>query len=600
MKRETRSDVLLAIAIASAIGVLGLSTHAAFFSDVAEFRYFHSAYDEDVYTLAWLKDALRSTRLLGGLCLSVVNKISAGSLDATLVISDFLFPAIAACAAYFAASQITSNRSARALVTLLLVFAGDLFSLGSVVVWSSPALNISRFSQVIGLLGTNLVPPYETSFLSIYRTPEPQVSLSLMFVLLGLLAKLATDSKGVKAGPRLAVVAALSLLPIGYTFVTFPVALIAGGCCLLFLGYRLTSQAATVAIGLCGSVVVLAVASHWEGSNSQSTTAVSAALSYSSRLPIITPAVLVSFASSVAFGAWMIRSRRWTPRALMAQICLVTPLVLCNQQLLTGMMISARDWERNSSYQILVFGSALAIAVIAQGSAWKPRRTTTVAAWISSAAILLIAARGQLITYRLWLPHNETSVAMVRAVEAAGVKGVPSPKLTIDNVVMAPLLQLRSGMTLDIPLSFFDVGIKFVPNMAPDARIAPPSPFEPVVFEQWRRTGIDPVRAEALLRTEISARAGTYLPFLFGFRDFWYPASDNRALRQADVERSVEPLIGRYRGYLSSSSHADGAPLLISTRAPADPLVSEYVDNEYASSGSAGATTAFVYRQHDR
>ncbi|MDE2380455.1 hypothetical protein, partial [Bradyrhizobium sp.] len=191
MKSETTIDMILALAIAGAIGVLGLWPHVAFVGDIGEFRYFHSAYDEDTYTLAWLMGALRSTRLLGAFCLSVVHRTSAGSLDATLMISDFLFPAIAACAAYFAASQIVSSRSARAAVSLLLVFAGDLFSFGSVVVWSSPAWNVIRFSRIVGLVAPNLVPPYETSFLSIYRTPEPQVSLSLMFVVLGLLARFA-------------------------------------------------------------------------------------------------------------------------------------------------------------------------------------------------------------------------------------------------------------------------------------------------------------------------------------------------------------------------------------------------------------------------
>lgn len=593
-------DVFLVIAIAAAIGLLGLWPHLAFVRDVHEFRYFHSAYDEDTYTLGWLNGVLRSTRLLSGICLSIVNLIGAGSLDATLIVSDFLFPAIAACAAYFAASQVTSSRSARAMVTLLLVFAGDLFSLGSQVVWNSPALNISRFSQIIGLIGPNLVPSYETSFLAIYRTPEPQVSLSVMFVVLGLLAKFASEPQAVKAKHRLAAIGAISLLPIGYTFVTFPVALIVAGCSLIFAAHRMRANALTLAIGLCGSLVVLAVASYWQGDGSQSTSGVSAALSYHSRLPIITPVVLASVAMSSLFGAWLVHAKRFTPRALLALACLMTPFVLSNQQILTGIMISARDWERNSSSQILVFGSALAIAVIAQGFEWRPQRTAMAAAWVSSIVIILIAVRGQRLTYQLWLPHNETSIAMARAIETVGPKELPAMKLTIENAGMAPLLQLRSRMKLNIPLTFFSVGIKLIPNMAPDARTAPPSQFEPAVFEHWRRTDITPEKAEVIIRSEIKVRAGTYSSYLFSFRDFWYPASDNRAVRMVELERSVDPLIERYRTYLSQVPRTNKASLLVSARPPTDQPASEFVDNEYVGAGSASTAKIYVYRQHDR
>src|SRR6266567_3218546 len=153
--------------------MLGLWPHLTFASEIGEFRYFHGAYDEGTYTLSWLLGTLRSTRALSGFALSVVYALCASSLDATLLVSDFIFPFLATCAAYFAASQLISSRPGRILTALLLVFANDLFSLGNVGLWISSRFNISGFSQAVGLIGPNLVPPYETSFLAIFRTPEP-------------------------------------------------------------------------------------------------------------------------------------------------------------------------------------------------------------------------------------------------------------------------------------------------------------------------------------------------------------------------------------------------------------------------------------------
>jgi hypothetical protein len=93
---------------------------------------------------------LRGTHALSGFALSAVYGLSARSLDMTLVVSDFVFPFLAACAAYFAASKLVSSRSGRVLTTLLLLFANDLFSLGNVVLWNSGRINIQAFAQLAG------------------------------------------------------------------------------------------------------------------------------------------------------------------------------------------------------------------------------------------------------------------------------------------------------------------------------------------------------------------------------------------------------------------------------------------------------------------
>ncbi|MBN9040859.1 MAG: hypothetical protein BGP05_16815 [Rhizobiales bacterium 62-47] len=591
MKSNVNYDIYVAAGLATLVGLLGLFPHIAFINDVGEFRYLHYAYDEDTYTLGWLNGSLRSTRLLSGMALSAVNLIAAGSLNAVMISSDFIFPAMAVLAAYFAASQVAGSKSTRVLIALALVFAGDLFSLGSLAVWNSSALNLFRFSQIIGLIGPNLVPPYETSFLSIYRTPEPQVSMTLMFVLLGLLAKIA---KGEHSNGALALlVLTIALLPMGYTFVTFPVALLSGGFFVVLLIFGAKRSAAALAIGFSSAMVVYALASYWEHNGSQSTAVVAAVLSYHTRLPIVTPAVLASGILSVTFAAWLVAEKLWTPTTLLALGALALPLVLSNQQIVTNIMISARDWERNSSYQILLFGSALAASIVGRSNNWRLSSEWPKATVVFAIFILYVAGRGQLLTYRMWLTHNETSIAMVKALGVVDRKELAASKLVLDDVGLAPLLQLRAGMNLNIPLSFYRAGIDLIPNMAAADEIAPPSALEPNVFDHWMRVGIDPAHAEKILRTELRQRAGTYLSFLFSFRDSWYPASDNRAVRSLELERSVSPLIERYRSYLSLYKFRDDPHLRISTKSPSEVSAS----NSYIGSGKVGGVTSFVYRQ---
>jgi hypothetical protein len=591
----SRSDLLAASLTAAFVGILGLWPHVSFAREIGEFRYFHGAYDEDTYTLDWLLGTLRSTRALSGFALSVVYALCSLSLDATLVISDFIFPFLATCAAYFAASQLISSRPGRILTTLLLVFANDLFSLGNLALWTSS--NILGFTQAIGVIGLNLVPPYVTSFLAIFRTPEPQVSFSLMFLNLGLLARFATIDKDRGPAAFAVTIVALSLLPIGYTFVTFPTAAIAGASVLVFAFFR-KGAAATVAIGLLAAMLVSLSTYYWNNKGGQTTTSLATALLYHTRAPIITPAVIGSLIFGTSFGIWMILGRRWQPLAFLALACLLMPAMLSNQQIITGIMFSARDWERTVSYPVLIFGIVAALSVIVQLQEKGPRLLSPLC-WAWCVVILLVVSRGQQSSFGYWKPYNLESIAIIRALKAVDPGTLDRASLAFEDVGIAPLVQVRARNRLNVALTFYQAAMNVVPNMAPEANLASPSPYEDSVFEHWLRIGTSPEKAEQLLYSEVRQRAGPYLNHLFSFRDAWYPASDNRAVRQQEVERSIEPIIGRYRSYLMSQIHRDfdRPALLVSAQSPAELRSSPGIHNEYIGMGSAEGVTAYVYRQ---
>lgn len=597
----SRADVLAAGLVATFVGILGLWPHLQFAREIGEFRYFQGAYDEDTYVLSWLLGTLRSTRALSGFALSAIYRVCGSSLDATLAASDFIFPFLASCAAYFAVSQLVSRRPARVLAALTLVFANDLFSLGNVILWTSGQFNISRFSQIVGLVHPNLVPFYETSFLAVLRTPEPQVSFVLMFLSLGLLARYAVVIGIRERAALAAAVITIALLPIGYTFVTLPVAAIAGGF-LLVQGYFRQVSAIPIAVGLLGAALVSLSAVYWDHNGGQTTTGMLAGLTYPTRLPIITPAVIGSLTFSVAFGFWMILRGYKGPLAFLAFGCLVMPLVLSNQQIVTGVMFSARDWERTVSYPILLFGVVTALSVMAPSYTTRSSFPAPVL-WVCSALIAVVVVRAEKTTFSTWRTYNMESIATVRALQAVDAGTASQASLVLDNAGIAPMLQVRTNNRYEVVLTFYRVAMNFIPNMAPDAGSADPSRYEDELFEHWFRTEVSPEMAEQSLRAEIQQRAGPNLSYLFSFRDAWYPASDNRKVRQAELEQSVGPIIERYRRYLSSPARCkvfERPALLVRTRQPRETMPGPRIDNQYLAEGSAGGVVAYVYRQSSR
>jgi hypothetical protein len=541
---------------------------------------------------------LRSTRALSGFALSVLYGTCFSSLDATLVASDFVFPFLATCAAYFAVSQIVAARSKRVLITLLLVFANDLFSLGSLAVWPNGRFNIFAFSQAVGRIAPNLVPPYETSFLAIFRTPEPQVSFTLMFLTLGLLARFMQDTDAVRRGASLLLITSLSLLPLGYSFITAPLAAIAMGSIAVFALFRMKRSAIVTAVGLLGAVCVAFAARYWLQSG-QSTTSLLNGLVFHSRAPVVTPATLASLILGGGLSFRLFQQEHRRPLTFLALGCLLLPLLISNQQLVSGVMISARDWERNVSYPLLVFGAAAASSVIFPADMWRSRRSAAVA-WLLAAFCGAIIWRAQSLAYRMWEPRNVESVAIARALQATNPALLANSSLTFEDVGISQFIQVRMKGSVNVPLTFYKVAMHFIPNMAPDATIANPSPYENLVFAYWLRTGVDPAQAEGLLRTEVSRRAGTFTNYFFSFRDGWYPASDNRAVRQTELERSVASIIARYRIYLSRENRRDvlDAPgLLISAKPPAELPINAWARNQIVARGEADGVTTYVYRQ---
>jgi hypothetical protein len=385
---------------------LGLTPHLRLIADVGQVAFFQMGFDEDAYIVFMVSKYFEIGRALSHYALSFLFALTGHSVDWTMILADVIFPGATAIAAYYLASQVIYSWQGRAFLALALIFGQDLLSLANVAVWAERPW-LSDFRKLFGELGRSLVPDSTTSYLTILRTPEPQLSYAVVFVLLGLLLKIGR-SEGVPTTASFVATACLSLLlPVTYTYVAFPTLLVAVWIALVTLVYGRHD----VALRLLAIVVAACVAFAWI------TIAVGGGSSiFSSRLPSVTPSLLLCALLVVPLAIWTLLRRPADRTAWLAVGFLLTPVVVSNQQIITGVTISARDWERNINYQFLVLGAALISTRLAVRSPRLIRSFRWGAACMALAiAVVIVIVRANNTAFRYWLPSNTpATIATIR------------------------------------------------------------------------------------------------------------------------------------------------------------------------------------------
>jgi hypothetical protein len=218
------------------------------------------------------------------------------------------------------------------------------------------------------------------------------------------------------------------------------------------------------------------------------------------------------------------------------------PLVLTNQQILTGVMISARDWERNIDLPLVIIAAGLLISFAHRRLAWLKAVALPAAAIV---AVFVITSSVR--TYDIWLPGNLRSLAIARAVEAASPKLDRNTLLVLDQPDYAPLVEIRLGRPLNSLLTYTDVFRKPIP-VTPAFTM---TSLANSLFEYWRQTGVTPDKAKGILDEEARERAGFYSGFLFNVCEYWYPCTDGRNVKTEKVAAQIPAIIEAYRNFLT-------------------------------------------------
>ncbi len=580
-----------AAALVLFVALLGALPHVRFSLLVGEPAFFSSAYDEATYAL-WAVDGgipAAPNRWLSHAALVGLWKLTGRSWDATMLLADVVFPAVAAGLAWLLAGRLAKPRLLRLLLALALLFAQEFFSLGCWTIYqfrglvdvpalsASPPLDWRSLRAAAPEWLLPLVPEYASPFLSIFRTPEPQISQSVLLGALILLLDLARRGTRSRRGAVVAIAVVNLMLGAVYLFHATAIVVFEGVLTLALaaLGERRPARAVAVLTVMGATSIGLATMVYHASPSAR-------AWSFASRLPVLTPASIAALVGLLLIVVERWRFARRDALLAFAAACFGSVLVLTNQQLVTGRMISTRDWERYVVYSLVVAGVAIFGAAWLRRARVRPRVVYAVAgAGLLAGGHVLLVAQDRAFENE-FLSANLKSMALKRAVGELRARGLESAPLVLEEPELASLLQLRLDRRVD---SLLDIARAF--DDPPDpldlvgGRWGARSALKRELFEYFARWPRTPGRVERILRHEADTGAGYFLSFLFHGRDWWRPASDGRAVQPERIGPLLPGIRQDFEEYLETGDPCWSRPAVVLTRESPTGRVKERWNEEF-------------------
>ncbi len=290
---------------------------------------------------------------------------------------------------------------------------------------------------------------------------------------------------------------------------------------------------------------------------------------FDSRLPVVRPALVV--APLVAFAFILVHGAKAFARPVffVPLSAAVIPVVLSNQQLVTGRMVSARDWERDVNYPLVIFALICLIASIdwkVLGSLEKAtRRFVAFGAWVAVIVLGVYLLKWQRDVYDVWYPTNVEAHETAELLD--GVTGVPTGyPVALQDASLVPFVRLLTGDRWRFVLDYTRVSerpvLTFADGMPSDER----GPHRQELFAYAFRLGWSPERLEWQINRELDGAAGGfYSHFVFAWADVWPPWTDGRQIHIAEALQRVPNVIAAYRRFLDNQARLNPGPALVVT-----------------------------------
>ncbi len=567
-----------ALILAAAIACLGLFPHLYFSLSMGELMWFKGAYDEDYYTLAMLDEEPRQDRIIStGLFRSFIG-IHGGSLDLAQMTSDTLLTFVCVMAAYFCASGITRDRKWRWVLTLSLLFGSDL------LVTTNQAVNSSFSTRTIRSLlppaWQQLLPITDSSYFQLFRTPEPQTSWLFFFLFISFLSrKFSVNGIRLKAADWLILVLFLGVFPYVYIFLVIPSLILLSFVLIgrVFRGGWLPGLALIVVMFLALLWFIV-----WSPIGSVGTIL---HVGFPSRVPSITPALLLAACLSL-LEIWTGKPNVRLPSVWFGLSALAVPIVLLNQQIVTGIMTSARDWERYSCYVLVIFGCCHLQSMKHFFQRVIEKRKFMPVLILGMFFFVLI--RGQFRNHGEFGPYNRLSVAQWRVIQDVVAKtGTRDFRVLIDNQYFGePLLQVRSYNTLEFTHSYTELlGSPILGITLADSAPAGRSHHQEKAFESLAREGISPGQLLSQMRDDIKFNQPFHrLIAFFALKDCYRYYTDDRGISNLVLLKQIDEIVADYKEYLQTGHASWNSPVVYVSAVKPDEAINDIWTNQVVAS----------------
>ena len=588
---ERGLPIVLILSLAFLIGLEGTLPHLFFARDLGERIFFEGAYDEAFYSIvmsgevaAWNEYPIRSLmRLL---------MFAAGGPNFSFAMwSDVLWPALVVLSAGFLVLSLTRSWVIVIPAAFLLVFGSDILAFNSSAIYP-PQLIISNGLRNLPIALRELVPDPFTNFLYVYRTPEPQLSLSFFLCYLAIIVRFLGRQRSTSSDWMI-VFCATAICTATYVF--FATA------CLMAAGLAVLSLSAArrwrTAIGLLMVLSTCVLLFGWLATLSHSGEA--KATLFHSRLPMIAPSLIYGCLSALLLG-WRFRNELTRePRLFFGLLCLLVPAVTLNQQIATGLMVQTLNWERYVNYPFLVLGLFLFLTRLSsQKPRWQlrplpmllvdrihtrlspkladyyqralsffyqTRKISTCFLFLMLAAVFVY--RAQLHSYRQYAYYNLRTVAYAKLLDRIETEQSPTPQnVTLDDPAMDAEVRLRTHTPRLSFNGYTDLVLAWKNTDA--ASYAAGNGNSLPLKQQWgfvhaARLGFSREAYEAELRKEIELQVcWPHLMFQFSFLECAPYVSDFRLYAPEHLREKIPEIGLKYETFLRSKPRGAGAFVL--------------------------------------
>lgn len=597
-RQETsaRRGLMLALLAACAVGVAGLSPHIMYSLSLGHLAYFKSAADEEFYAMysAFLLAPDSVSFLRRSYLFLALYKLVGDDLSRALVLSDLVFPVVGFLAAYWLARLFFGPRGAIA-GAFCLVLGQELLSLGSLAVYKyAGVLSLPGLRAHLPAWALPFFPDYTTYYFGLFRTPEPQISWAGTFVALRLLLSSWLD--GHEKTSRIAqILAAHTILPLLYSYCMVGVMVLSAGLASMALLERDYRTFRLLLVGLLMAIIGTAIVA----STSIGFVGSQATLLFDSRLPALTASQV--FSLGIFFVLFWLQAKGHVQDKYfsLAIAAAAVPVVLMNYQIVTGVMISSRDWERNINFVFVVIAGFVIARSMSFGWNAVHRKKLANALIV---VMLVVLTVGQRNVWTMFLHYNEVATAARRALAGAG-EIRSDDRIYMADVTWTNLVEIKMNRRLPFSLNFFNTYLASPrpPLTNKDTNPGAGTLYRDVVFDHLYHVGVTPNEFNNILQTEVDNGYGIFLGWFFHFRDWWYPSSDNRMLQKERLSRALPGLVAAYRTYLSNPNPPVGRCWLLTDKTANSMSPAEKARNVLIGTGKGarGILILNLYRQND-
>lgn len=270
--------------------------------------------------------------------------------------------------------------------------------------------------------------------------------------------------------------------------------------------------------------------------------------------------------------------------------------MLSNQQVLSGRMMTAMNWERYPNYPLLLLGCFVLVG-------WRQRalRRTGLRVLTPAVAVAILAVCdltwAQRRVFQAFRAVNERSAAMKLGLERAGGADPRRTRLVLDEPGLAPLLQFRMEEKLDCQVDYNRAIGRVARLSEPNGNWGLRSSFKERLYGQFVRTGRSPGEVSRILAEEAEQGAGFFLSFLFSLRDCWYPMTDDRLVRREVIRTMLPAIVRDYSDTLLSGRGTSEPAIRLTGKGPEGRFPPLGIHERLLASATVGSETVHAILQ---